>query len=147
MSFFSQFLQSTHFRYGTTWRASSSHTFQQICHHRVCYGIFSYASSIRLRKILSKDESFMKSCSHLGNDMFASIKVVTSRNLLSSLKECFAMLYLKVYRQKQLLKYLLVVEGGSYHSSFLPCQTVKYRVSVKQCQRLRRCLCQGGVDL
>ena len=106
MSFFSQFLQSTHFRYGTTWRASSSHTFQQICHHRVCYGIFSYASSIRLRKILSKDESFMKSCSHLGNDMFASIKVVTSRNLLSSLKECFAMLYLKVYRQKQLSKYL-----------------------------------------
>ena len=29
-----------------------------------------------------------------------------------------------------------VVEGGSYHGSFLPCQTVKYRVSVKQCQRL-----------
>ena len=38
--------------------------------------------------------------------MFASIKSVTSRNFLSSLKDCFAMLYLMVYRQKQLCKYL-----------------------------------------
>ena len=72
----------------------------------VCYGIFSYASSSRLREILSKKHSIMKSCSHWGNDMFASIKVVTSRNFLSSLKDCFAMLYLMVYRQKQLCKYL-----------------------------------------
>ena len=72
----------------------------------VCYGIFSYASSSRLRKILSKDDSIMKSCSHWGKDMLASIKSVTSRNFLSSLKDYFAMLYLMVYRQKQLCKYL-----------------------------------------
>ena len=56
--------------------------------------------------MLSKDDSIMKSCSHWGKDMFASIKSVTSRNFLSSLKDCFAMLYLMVYRQKQLCKYL-----------------------------------------
>ena len=54
----------------------------------------------------SCDDSIMKSCSHWGKDMFASIKSVTSRNFLSSLKDCFAMLYLMVYRQKQLFKYL-----------------------------------------
>ena len=48
----------------------------------------------------------MKSCSHWGKDMFASIKSVTSQNFLSSLKDCFAMFYLMVYRQKQLCKYL-----------------------------------------
>ena len=56
--------------------------------------------------MLSKDDSIMKSCSHWGKDMFASIKSVTSRNFLSSLQDCFAMLYLMVYRQKQLCKYL-----------------------------------------
>ena len=74
----------------------------------VCYGIFSYASSSRLRKMLSKDDSIMKSCSHWGYDMdmFASSKSITSRNFLSCFKDCCAMLYLMVYRQKQLCKYL-----------------------------------------
>ena len=31
---YSQFLQPTYFCCGTTWRASSSRTFQEICHHR-----------------------------------------------------------------------------------------------------------------
>ena len=38
--------------------------------------------------------------------MFASIKSITSRNFLSFFKDCCAMLYLMVYRQKQLCKYL-----------------------------------------
>ena len=44
---FSQFLQSTHFRYGTTWCVSLSRTCQPICHHRsVIYNKSSLVSSL-----------------------------------------------------------------------------------------------------
>ena len=44
---FSQFLQSTHFRYGTTWCVCLSRTCQPICHHRsVIYNKSSLVSSL-----------------------------------------------------------------------------------------------------
>ena len=111
----------------------------------VCYGIFSYAFSSRLRKILSKDDSIMKSCSHWGNDMLASINVVTSRNFLSSLKDCFAMLYLKVYRQKQLSKYLFSQLLQFFHVS-ISCASSSHTYK-KTHQRYQNLLCALKVKI
>lgn len=51
---FSQFLQSTHFRYGTTWCVSLSRTCQPICHHRsVIYNKSSLVSSLMPPQVAS----------------------------------------------------------------------------------------------
>ena len=51
---FSQFLQSTHFRYGTTWCVCLSRICQPICHHRsVIYNKSSLVSSLMPPQVAS----------------------------------------------------------------------------------------------